>query len=102
MPTQFPSSLDDFLNPTGNSTLASTGVRHSEQHANANDAIEAIQRRIGILGSGDMSSITKQLDDLTAISGTFLNLSQVTQIVVSSVGDGNANFVSSYLQTVNQ
>jgi len=41
MTTNFPSSIDNFTNPTTSDTLAS--VSHSAQHADVNDAVEAIE-----------------------------------------------------------
>lgn len=41
MATNFPSSVDNFTNPTSNDSLNSPS--HSLQHTNANDAIEAIE-----------------------------------------------------------
>jgi hypothetical protein len=43
--TSFPTSLDALTNPTSTDTLASPD--HAAQHANANDAIEAIEAAIG-------------------------------------------------------
>ncbi len=40
----FPGALDSFTNPIGSDTFA--GVPHHSQHANANDAIEAIEARL--------------------------------------------------------
>lgn len=55
MPTNFPSGLDTLINPTWTSTLDSPS--HSVQHSNANDAIEALQVKVGINGSADTSSL---------------------------------------------
>jgi hypothetical protein len=41
MPTNFPTSVDNFTNPTANDSLNLPS--HSTQHANSNDAIEAIE-----------------------------------------------------------
>ena len=41
MPTNFPTSVDNFTNLTANDSLNLPS--HSTQHANANDAIEAIE-----------------------------------------------------------
>lgn len=41
MATNFPSSIDNFTNPTSSSTMASPS--HSAQHADVNDAVEAIE-----------------------------------------------------------
>ncbi len=40
----FPGALDSLVNPLGSDTFA--GVPHHSQHANANDAIEAIEARL--------------------------------------------------------
>jgi len=45
MATSFPTSLDALTNPLSTDTLASPD--HAAQHANANDAIEAIEAAIG-------------------------------------------------------
>lgn len=49
MATNFPTSLDSLTNPAGTDLV--TSPDHAAQHANANDAIEALQSRIGIKGS---------------------------------------------------
>lgn len=54
MPINFPTSLDDFTNPTGTDEVAT--VDHAEQHSNVNDAIEALQAKVGIDGSADTDS----------------------------------------------
>jgi len=56
MSTIFPSALDSLTNPLGSDTLAV--VSHAAQHTNANDAIEALQVRVGITGSTDPASLT--------------------------------------------
>jgi hypothetical protein len=55
MATDFPLELDTLINPT--STNALSAPSHSEQHANANDAIEALQAKVGIDGSEDPDSL---------------------------------------------
>jgi hypothetical protein len=54
--TNFPSSLDALTNPTGSDTLASPD--HAGQHADSNDAIEALQAKVGV----DSSAVTSSLD----------------------------------------
>ena len=41
MTTNFPSSVDAFTNPTSNDTL--DNPPHDQQHADINDAMEAVQ-----------------------------------------------------------
>lgn len=55
MSTAFPGAIDTLTNPLSSDTL--DGVPHDLQHANANDAIEAIETVIGITGSADTSSL---------------------------------------------
>lgn len=62
MTTAYPVALDSFVNP-GPTTLmdAGAGLNHDEQHANINDAVEALQAKLGIDGSADASSIDYRL-----------------------------------------
>lgn len=46
MASNYPTSLDSFTNPTANDSLNSPS--HALQHANANDAIEALEAKLGI------------------------------------------------------
>jgi len=46
MTTSYPAALDVLTNPTAGQSQVS--LSHSAQHANANDAIEAIETRFGI------------------------------------------------------
>ena len=47
MASNYPGSLDSFNNPTGTTKTDATGFEHATQHANANDAIEAIEAELG-------------------------------------------------------
>lgn len=58
MSTNFPTGLDTYVNPTGTNHLNDVSVLHSAQHANINDAVEAIEQKIGI----DFSNINNSLD----------------------------------------
>lgn len=55
--TNFPTSLDSLTNPGATDSVAT--VSHSGQHSNANDAIEALEAKLGVGAS-------------TAVSGTVL------------------------------
>lgn len=50
MPTGFPASYDNLNNPDSSAgdDLDTPGVEHDDQHANANDAIEAIEHTLGL------------------------------------------------------
>lgn len=56
MATNYPNGLDNLVNPA--STDAPDAPSHSQQHANANDAIEALQAKVGI----NNSSVTTSLE----------------------------------------
>jgi len=58
MTTNFPNSVDAFTNPTSGDTL--DNPPHDQQHADINDAMEAVQTKIGV----DNSAVTTSLDYL--------------------------------------
>lgn len=47
MSTNYPGSLDSLTNPSGGNFLDDGSVPHADQHANANDAIEALEAKLG-------------------------------------------------------
>lgn len=55
MSTNFPTGLDTLTNPTATDYLNSPS--HAGQHANANDAIEALEAKVGIDDSEDTNSL---------------------------------------------
>lgn len=59
--TQFPANLDTFVNPQAGQAMDAPGVEHDVQHANANDAIAAIQAKLGKTGSAVTTSVDYQL-----------------------------------------
>ena len=67
MTTNFPTSLDSFTNPTSTDLMNSVTVPHNEQHANANDAIEALEAKVGI----NSSAVTSSLDYRVTTLETF-------------------------------
>ena len=56
MTTNYPASLDNFVNPAGTATLASPD--HAGQHSDINDAVEALQAKVGV----DSSAVVTSLD----------------------------------------
>lgn len=92
MATNFPTSLDSLTNPTSGDSLNSPS--HSGQHANANDAIEALQAKVGV----DNSAVTTSLDyKVRNISGASVTASVVDQLeeswnVAATAATGTVNF----------
>lgn len=68
MPVSFPASLDNFTNPTPNDRLSTPTVLHTDLHSDANDAIEALQAKVGINGSLVTGSLDYRVNFLS--SGT--------------------------------
>lgn len=69
MATNFPASLDALTNPTAGDALNSPS--HASQHANSNDAIEALQAKVGVDGSAVATSIDYKLNNTVAtLTGT--------------------------------
>lgn len=76
MATSFPNNLDELINPNGSDQLSAPS--HSEQHANANDAIEALQVKVGIDGSADPDSLTYKVSTIETLLNDVNNSSDAT------------------------
>ena len=79
MATSFPSGLDSLTNPSSGDSLSSPS--HSAQHANVNDAVEALEAKVGVNGS----AVTTSLDYKVAQQGLVLVKTQTIGTGVSSV-----------------
>ena len=66
MATSFPSGLDSFTNPTAVDTLDSPP--HDTQHADANDAIEALQAKVGVDGSAVTTSHEYRINSIEELN----------------------------------
>jgi hypothetical protein len=78
MATNFPASLDALTNPTSSDSLSSPS--HSAQHANVNDAVEALQAKVGADSSAVVSSLDYKVAQLEAIShGKILQVVSTTK-----------------------
>ncbi len=82
--TSFPTGLDSFTNPTATDQVSV--ISHSGQHSDANDAIEALEAKIGI----DSSAVATSLDYL--IKNTSSKLGAIASLAVTDsniiVGNG--------------
>lgn len=65
MTINFPGSLDNFTNPTSSSPINSPS--HADQHANANDAIEALEAKVGVDGSSVVTSHDYKIAQLQSL-----------------------------------
>lgn len=69
MATSFPNSLDALRNPVSGNLLSHPDVNHATQHANLNDAVEAIQERIGIEGTTNQFSLEYRINAIEETTG---------------------------------
>lgn len=60
----FPTSLDTLLNPSDITAMNAAGYEHDIQHSDLNDAIEALEAKVGINGS----AVATSLDYLTKLA----------------------------------
>lgn len=68
MASSYPGSLDSLTNPASGDAMNS-GAGHAAQHADANDAIEAIQATLGIDPQGGEATVDARIAALEGGGG---------------------------------
>lgn len=61
MATSYPGGIDAFTNPTATDAMDALAVPHADQHADANDAIEAIETELGTNPSGSEATVAARI-----------------------------------------
>lgn len=61
MAINYPISIDSFVNPSGGDNLNTPSVTHHVQHSNINDAVIALETKVGVDSSTDGSSLDYRL-----------------------------------------
>jgi hypothetical protein len=89
MSTQYPGSLDNFINPTSTDTLNSATVPHAQQHANLNDAMEAVQTVLGLNPAGSHLTVKDRIISAESSISTQSVLNGLTDVTISSASSGN-------------
>jgi hypothetical protein len=82
MASNYPSSLDNLINPSPTDALNSPTNPHHLQHANANDAIEALQTVLGVLPAGSFLTVKDRIAASEALNG-------MSDVTITSVATGN-------------
>jgi hypothetical protein len=83
MATNFPTSLDALTNPSGTDSMSSPS--HAGQHTDANDAIEALQAKVGVDGSAVTSSLDFRTDALeTATTNLQTDVTNINQLQLNT------------------
>ena len=88
MATNFPSSLDAFTNPTSTSSM-SGALSHAGQHSDVNDAVEALQAKVGADSSAVTSSHDYKIADHASRIATLEGASggKILQVVQATKND---------------
>lgn len=87
MATNFPTNLDNFTNPTSGNTLASPD--HAAQHANINDAVEALEAKVGVNSSAVTTSHDYKIAQLEGKSPTITLGGDLTgSVTLTNLGSG--------------
>ena len=89
MSTQYPAALDVLINPTSSDPLNSATVPHHQQHANANDAIEAMQTVIGLSPAGSHLTVKDRIISAETAITTQSVLNGLTDVTITTVSTGN-------------
>jgi len=91
MATNFPEDLDSFINPQPTDSVAA--VSHAAQHANTNDAIEALQTKVGVDGSQDVNSLDYRIANLENASVDTESIQDIVFNVLNAGTHTNINVV---------
>ena len=85
MSSNFPTSKDNLTNPASTDEL----VGHAAQHANANDAIEALEDVVGVTNSTDSNSLTYKVNQLATSVSTLSNQSVGIETLMGLEGNND-------------
>jgi len=99
MATNFPSSLDAFTNPSSTDALDSVSVPHATQHSDLNDAVEALEAKVGadssaVATSHDYKIAALESDVAGLVTGKILQVvraTDTTRRTTTSTSFGDAN-----------
>ena len=97
MATNYPVSLDALNNPNGTDSLSNPS--HSQQHSNANDAIEALQTKVGITGSTDANSLDYKVSTLESQVSNIGDLTTATETILGLEGNNNLEVTGIEMKT---
>jgi hypothetical protein len=88
--TTFPATLDTFTDPQPTDQTSANGG-HAAQHANANDAIAALETKVGITTSLDTTSFDYRIAQLEAALGGYNPATATFRVVAGKAYFKNPN-----------
>lgn len=86
MATTFPTTLDNFTNPSSTDPMNSATVPHATQHADLNDAVEALEAKVGVNSSAVTTSLDYKVTNLTSRVTTLEN-AEIPDTIIDAKGD---------------
>ena len=89
MSTQYPTSLDNFTNPTASDRLNSVTVPHHQQHADLNDAVESIQTVLGLSPAGSHLTVKDRIVAAESAINTQSVLNGLTDVTIGLAASGD-------------
>lgn len=89
MSTNYPAALDVLINPTASDTLNSGTVPHHQQHANLNDAVEAIQTVLGVSPAGSHLTVKDRIINVETLVAAQALLNGLSDVTITSVASGD-------------
>ena len=97
MASNFPTSLDTFTNPSSTDAMDSVSVPHATQHSDLNDAVEALEAKVGADSSAVTSSLDYKVADhasrLTTLEGRYVPVTSYSPTYVGfTLGNGTDDF----------
>ena len=94
MASNFPTSLDAFTNPSSTDSMDSVSVPHATQHADLNDAVEALQAKVGADSSAVTSSHDYKIADHASRITTLEGATTGSLVLITSTSVSAASSVS--------
>ena len=88
MATQYPTSLDNFVNPSSTDRLDSVTVPHHKQHTDINDAVEALQTVIGLSPAGSHLTVKDRIIAAETNISTQSVLNGLTDVTINTAASG--------------
>jgi len=89
MSTSYPGTLDNFVNPTSTDKLNSVTVPHHQQHADLNDAVEAIETVLGLSPAGSHLTVKDRIIAAESSIATQSVLNGLTDVTISTANPGD-------------
>lgn len=86
MAINYPTSLDTFTNPTSSDAMNSVTVPHATQHSDLNDAVEALEAKVGVNSSAVATSHDYKISALDTRITTLEN-AEIPDTIIDAKGD---------------